>query len=176
MTAYKFKISCLALFSLLAVISGSWPARQILAEEVSPEPSRLYYRIDKTSWLDPFYLKADLVLENHGGPVNAWQMDLLYSTGSLALYRASTSPEICPFSFAPIIDTEGGSFSYICGNPEALPATTTVLTHLVFKKLDKNEPAVLSFGDGTRALLADGLGTPLDIQTETHRIYLKNIK
>jgi hypothetical protein len=103
-------------------------------------------------------------------------MDLLYSTDSLALYQASTSPEICPFSFAPIINPETGLYSYICGNPGALPATTTVLTHLVFRKLDTPEPAVLTFGDGTRVLLADGLGTPLDLMTETHRIYLKNPK
>ena len=170
---YKFKISLAVFFGLLSALAGFLPTRQITADEIQPEPSRLYYRIDKASWLDPFFLKVDLVLDNRGGLVNAWQVDLIYSADSLALYQASTSPEVCPFSFAPVISPEAGTYNCICGNSEALPATTTVLTHLVFRKLDPQEPAVLTFGDGTRVLLADGQGTPLDLMTETHRIYSK---
>ncbi|MCK5211413.1 hypothetical protein KAJ89_01805 [Candidatus Parcubacteria bacterium] len=162
----KTKINTVILLLFCFCFSG---ASLVEAANASPELAPLSFLINKEKFLDPEYLYVDIALNPNLNSINAALMGIEFDPQALELLTATTASS-CPLLINEFIDNKQGRADLICGALVAITNDSPIF-HLKFKKKVSGFTN-LNFLSHSTLLLADGHGTPVPVQTESHDIYL----
>jgi len=162
----KPKINTVILLLFCFCVSG---ASLVEVVNASAELASLSFAVDKEKFLDPNYLYVDIALNPNTNSINAGLMGIEFDPQALELMTATLASS-CPLLIGEFIDNELGRVDLMCGTPVAIAENSTIF-HLKFKKKTSGFTN-LNFLSHSTLLLADGHGTPVPVQLESHNIYL----
>ena len=96
-------------------------------------------------------------------------MGIEFDPQALELITATTASS-CPLLIGEFIDNQLGRADLMCGTPIAITDNSTIF-HLTFKKKTPGFTN-LNFLGHSSLLLANGHGTPVSAQLESHNIFV----
>ncbi len=162
----KTKINTVILLLFCFCVSG---ASLVEVVNASTELASLSFLIDKENFLDPNYLYVDITMNPNLNSINAALTGIEFDPQALELITATTASS-CPLLIGEFIDNQLGRTDLMCGAPVAISDNST-LFHLTFKKKTPDFTS-LNFLGHSALLSADGYGSPVPVQLESHDIFI----
>ncbi len=162
----KKTVAFFCLLFCICLSGADWAEAAI----TSLQPASLFVLVDKENFFGPDYLFAQIVSDTATTSINAVLAGLSYSTSTLDLVAVQPDENACPLLMHQAINHRLGRLDLICGNPDNFSGRQTI-AYLVFRKITAGQ-AELSILPYSSLRAADGLGTDLPLQRETHRVQI----
>lgn len=126
-------IETLAILFLASLIL--LPTKIGLADISPVEDVNLLTLIDKSTFLDPDYLSADIIIKAPAESFNVFDLKLSFDPSMLSVNTSTYNASSCEIVIQDSFDNKNGFLELICGNPQANTSEISTIASIKFNKL-----------------------------------------